>query len=237
MKNYIVGGIIVVILLAVLVTCHRCAPAANSPVWGAIDTFSFITEGGDIVSAEKGSPEAFAQLHQRVADSVAKVYKTSVADLQEYIIALERAHADVPATPGSGQVEYYTEPLPAGAQPPPCPPRVRRMREQFKSAYYSADVQLGDSSYMHLDALDTLTAVWKNVRKGGVFSRRQYLQLDMSSANTDLHIYGLQSYRRMVPKKTWGIGLHLGYGILFDHGLVRAGPEIGIGITKSLIDF
>jgi hypothetical protein len=106
-----------------------------------------------------------------------------------------------------------------------CPPQIKNMRQRFENPWYSAQVQIGDSSFMHLTRRDTITAVWKQ-GKG-------WLQLDLSSADTSNRIYGVQAYRKYIKPKRWGLGISAGYGAAGD----KLAPFVGLSLNYSLIKF
>lgn len=211
------------LLALILFTCNHVSPTQVGS--GQVDTSSWRNGAGDLVTSLAGRPEAFANMRKEVADSLAKVYGTRISKLTEYIIANQRAQVDLPPVDSTREADYFP-PVIHGKDT--CPPVARNLRQSFANPWYHADVQLGDSPYLHLDRRDTLTAIWK--------TKRRYIQLDLSSADTSNRIYGVQAYRKYLPPKRWGIGLVAGYGATMTNP-VNLVPFVGIGINYSLIKF
>jgi hypothetical protein len=188
---------------------------------GTVDTTRWTNKAGKEVVSLRGNEQAFGTRDKKIADSLAKVYSTRISKMKEYIIFLEHAQADLKPIDSSKAADYFP---PVGA----CPPQVKNFRQSFSNSWYKADVQIGGSSYMHLDRRDTVTAMWT---KG-----KNWLQLNLSSADTTNHIYGVKAYRQYLPKKKWSIGVQVGYGVTIEKPLNPV-PFIGFGITYSLIKF
>lgn len=224
------------LFLAGKLGCNPPSPVQQTG--DVIDTTTWITDGGDIVSSLKGSPEAFAVPDKHYADSLAKVYKTKAKKLQEYITFLESSMSNVPAVPGI-DIGYAHDGDSVGPQYFPLPQshQIISMHQVFKSPYYTADVMIGDSSYLHLQSYDTVTVLWKRVKQSG----KRFLQLDVSTANPDTRVSGIKTYRVYEKPKKWGIGLVAGYGISIPNGTTYGKPNpvpfIGIGLTRTLIRF
>lgn len=208
-------GLSLVILL--LWKCNN----ANPDNIGTVDTTRWTNKAGKEVVSLKGTEQAFGMRDKHIADSLARVYGLRVKQLQEYIIVLQHARVDL--QPSGPVAKDYFPPDSSN-----CPPAIKDMRQSFANPYYNADVQIGDSSYMHLERHDTLTAIW---RRG-----KNYLQLDLSSADTSNHIEGVKAYRHYVPPKRWGIGVVAGYGVAIEKP-TNPVPFIGIGISYSIIKF
>jgi hypothetical protein len=229
---YISKTILIACTLAVLILflwkCNRENPPQAA---GELQSYDWINNAGDIVSSLKGSAEAFSKDDSHLSDSLASVYKTERKKLLEYVVFRENSIADVPPVSGTKAADYF---------PPKdsvCPAQVKNVRESFSNPYYTADVQIGDSSYMHLQHQDTITVLWKKITEGGLFNRKHFLQLDLSSADPSNKIYGVKAYRKQIEQKKWGIGLQLGYGFSFSGNQLSRSPYVGIGITKTFIRF
>lgn len=191
-------------------------------------TIHWANQAGDSVTSLKGTDQQFSIRDKKIADSIAKVYRSQIKNLQEYIISTSTSTADIPAITGTRETDY----LPGATLT--TTKQIRNVRQQFSSPYYHITAQIGDSSYLQLKAWDTLTVVWKTVKEGSLFNRRKYLQLDLSHADTSKHITGLQAYR--VPKqkpKRFGIGAQV--GVTFDGQQAR--PYAGLGISYNFIRF
>lgn len=208
---------VVAVIIAFLWKCNN----ENPTQIGTIDTTRWTNKAGKEVVSLTGSEQAFGIRNKHIADSIAKTYGFRIKKLQEYVIFLQSSKTDLQPVDSSKAADYF-------APINNCPPQVKNFRQSFSNPWYKADVQIGDSSYMHLQRNDTLTAIW---RKG-----KNYLQLDLSSADTSNHISGIQAYRKYLPKKKWSIGFQFGYGVSVEKP-VNPVPFFGIGITYSIIKF
>src|SRR5436190_23030962 len=150
----------------------------NNPVSLTDSTYYWKNLYGKEVASQKATAAQFGIEKKHLADSLAKVYKTKEKWLQEWILATERTDADIPEVPGTLIKEYE----PADIHYNICPPVIKRMKKSFHSNYYDAQVQIGDSRYLHLQRHDSLTVLWTKVEEGSIFNRRTLLQLDVSNA-------------------------------------------------------
>ncbi len=226
------GTIALVVILACMVwmmigNCNR-SPKVVAPV---DSTFYWKNAYNKEVASQKGLAVQFQLKNKKLADSLAKVYKTKEKYLQEWVLAFTSTKADVPAVPGTQEKDYDPPVVINGVK---CPDQIKRMRQSFHSTYYDAEVQIGDSNYLHLQKRDTITMLWKKVKEGRFFNRRTYLQLDVSLADTSTKVIGIQSYRAgpLRPKRG-GIGLQMGYE--FDGKRFR--PYFGLGFSYNIIRF
>lgn len=193
----------------------------------ADSTFYWKNLYGQAVASQKAMAGNFAYKDERmqhVLDSVAKVYDTKTSRIQELVIATVRGIANPKPVPGS--VEKDVEPVPGS---PDCPPVVKRMRGTFVGSHYLAGVQLGDSSWMKIQTYDTLTALWKTKKEGGLFNRKTYLQLDLKFADTSRVITGLTSYRKMVEPKQFAVAPQA--RLLYLDRELR--PLAGLGLVRQ----
>lgn len=219
----LVTGIIVLILY----TCNHLHPTPIQDSSEQVDTLEWMNDAGDIVSSLKGTPQAFA-VERKEADSIAKVYRVREKNLLEYIVALQHSLSDVKPS-GAAAADYF--PMDTLKN---CPPQIRNLRQAFSSPYYKAAVQIGDSSFMHLESFDTVTVVWKRVREGSIFNRRNFLQVDVSMANPDTKVYGLKAYRMQEKKRKVSVGLQVGYGL---SNSMKPMPYVGVGLQYNIINF
>lgn len=223
------AGLLVVLII--LFTCNHLNPP---PVQGSseqIDTLVWVNDAGDIVSSVKGTPDAFAVVYKKEADSIAKVFRVKEKNLLEYIVALEHTNTDLLADVNSKEADYYS-PVVHGKDT--CPPVQKNLRQTFSSPYYIAKAQLGDSPYLHFEAFDTVTVLWKKVKEGNILNREIFFQLDVSTANPDTKVSGIKAYRIYEKPKKWAIGGQIGYG--FSNSM-KSFPYIGIGISYNPIRF
>jgi hypothetical protein len=222
-----IAAAIAIALLLWILLGKECNPSPK--VVAPIDSIIYWRNmAGKIVASQQGAKEQFELRYKHLEDSLAKVYKTKVKWLQEYIIARTSGTSDLPAVDNSKQYEYAQVIVHGDT----CPPAIQRMRQRFHNNYYDALIQIGDSSYMRLRSVDTITVLWKKVKQGNLFHRKTLLQLDISSANPDTKIEGLKTYKTppIKPKRV-GIGMQAGYE--FDGKRFR--PYFGLGFSYNLI--
>lgn len=188
-------------------------------------TFYWKTKTGELMASLKGTEQAFGQKDQvmkRAIDSLARLLKVKPKSIIETITLYEDSRSDLKPDPAT---EYDYQPLFG----PDCPPVPQNVRKTFRNQWYVATAQIGDSSFLQLHKKDTTTITWKTVREGGLFNRRQYLQLDVNRADTAATITRISAYR--VPQKTRESYLGIGGDVIFlDRQLV---PAAGITLEKD----
>jgi hypothetical protein len=216
-----------VLLFALLTKCNQCGKNV-AITKGSDSTLYWKNKAGDAVVSQRQTEEEFSRINKKLLDSIAKVYKVKTKNVKEVVLIYQESKSDVPVAPGSQSADYF----------PPvdnCPPLVKNMRDSFANQWYKAAVQIGDSSYLHLSVKDSLAIVWKTVKTGGLFKRKEFLQVDISNTNPDVRLSGVQTYRT-APKaqKRFAIGVQAGYG--FSNSLSPA-AYVGIGVSYSLIRF
>lgn len=218
------------IAVLILFTCNHISPPQEGSE--QVDTLEWVNGAGDIVSSLKASPEYFSKDRAHLIDSLAKAYNTKPKRVIEYITIETQGETDLHPD-GPVASDYF----PVDSNKRNCPPVQRNVLQNFSSAYYKAHVQIGDSSYMHLQSFDTVTVLWKKVNEGSIFNRRHLIQLDVSTANPDTKVSGIKAFRIYEKPKTWAIGLSVGYGISLADRKINPVPMISFGITKTLIRF
>lgn len=216
-----IGKLIIALIIVVLFFKFKSCNDITIPVTSDVDTLYWKNRYDDAVTSLRAKDEYFEAAERKWKDSIAKVYKTKPKFIKEIVTIVEKAEVDIPPV---GNVEKDYVPVIN------CPPAIKNMRQWFSNPYYEADVQIGDSSYMHLLARDTLTVLWKKIKNE--------LQLDISHANPSVKIEGIKAYRIADKKpKQWAIGFQLGCGITYKAGEVNVVPYYGFGITKTIIRF
>lgn len=189
-------------------------------------------KAGDAVASLKGKEAAFSVKERGLLDSLAKVYAAKPKQVTEYVIIYQEGKTELDPVDTSKAADY------GPVTDPDCPPPIKNLRQRFTSPYYTADVQIGDSSYLTLHSKDTVTVLWERKKEGPIFKRNQYLQINVSTANPGTRVSGLKAYRIADPKpKKWAIGLTAGYGISPMQKPQRPEPYIGIGLIRTLIRF
>jgi hypothetical protein len=215
----------------VVLTCHySSAPLQDNSE--KVDTSEWVNNAGDITESLKADPSYFEKDRAHLIDSLSKVYKTVPKKVIEYVVATTEGETDI-KTDGPVASDYF----PVDSNKKDCPPVQKNVAQNFSSPYYKARVQIGDSSYMHLQSFDTLTVLWKKVNEGSLFNRKDLIQLDVSTANPDTKVSGLKAYRISEKPKRWAIGFSAGYGVPLMGNVIQPVPMISIGITKTLIRF
>ncbi len=226
------GSLLLFLIIAVMLMTGKLSCNKPPKVVAPIDsTFYWKNRYEKEVASQRGYAQQFELVQRRIADSLALAFDTKARLIKEWIMAYTRTQADIPAVFESRQYDYAPPVIINNTE---CPPQVKRMRQAFHSPYYDAQVQLGDSSYLHLQGTDSITVLWKLVREGRLLNRRKLLQLDVSNANPDTRIIGLKSFRAgPIKPKRLGIGLQAGYE--FDGKRFR--PYWGLGVSYNLIRF
>jgi hypothetical protein len=220
-------------LLAVILFTWHHSPASLQEGSEQVDTLEWVNDAGDIVASLKADPSYFAADRAHLIDSLAKVYNSKPKNVIEYVIATTEGQSDI-RPEGKPTVEDY---FPIDTAKKDCPPVQRNVAQNFSSPYYKAHVQIGDSSYMHLQSFDTVTVLWKKVNEGSIFNRKHLIQLDVSTANPDTKVSGIKAYRIYEKPKRWAIGVQLGYGVSFTDKIPNPVPMISFGITRTIIRF
>lgn len=222
---YIIMAALVIALFIYLRNCNHSGSGNEIP--RPPDTLRSVNKAGDSVVSLKGREIDFTVIEQRIKDSIARVYDFKESRLQELIIAQTRTIAELSAI-GPTSIDYTTD-----TSHPECPPIIKRMRQEFTNPHYTAQVQVGDSSYMHLQGYDTLTGNWHSVVEGKFLRKKTYQQLDLSFADTSRHITGILAWRapREKPKK-FGIGASA--GVTWNG---KWAPYAGIGLNWTFIRF
>jgi hypothetical protein len=208
-------------LLLILVYL-RCDNGGDNNNGTATDSLSYWkNKAGQLTASLSGSQADFAMMESYYLDSIAKVYRTKTRYIKSIVVVETRGETIL--LPSDS---IYREYAPSVNN---CPPQVKTMSQKFTNSYYKADVRIGEGSKMTLQSFDTLTLVWKRVRTGSVFSRRNSLQLDAANANPYVVVTGLKSFVVEEKKqKKFGIGLQAGYDI-------RGRSYIGVGVSYNLI--
>jgi hypothetical protein len=198
-------------------------------------TIHWKNKAGDSVISQKGYEEQFAVIKKKIADSIAKVYRSRINDLQELLIISSITKAEIPAEPGTKETDYY--PVVVNDD---CPGQVRTLAQTFSNEHYRVFVRIGvESSYdsMHLERFDTTTVLWSWEKEGNIFNRKRFLQLDISSADPDNKINVLPYRKPQEKAKRFGIGAQLGATLTFKNFRPALKPYIGAGISYNLIRF
>jgi hypothetical protein len=231
--RWIVAIIILVVLLFIFL--KKCNPGAD--VGYSKDSLQYWKnrEGQAIASLKKKEID-FNVVTQGYLDSIASLHDTRAKDIREAVSVAMRGRVTIP---GQGKTVIVYEPVEVWRDSSkPCPPQIKSLSEVFANPYYFVQAHLeasGDSSFVELQTFDTLHLVTKTVKEGGLFNRRNYIQVDVRNSNPYNVVEGLKVYRvpDSKPKKI-GIGLQLGYGIGKD---LKPTPYAGIGVSYSFIRF
>lgn len=226
MRSFTLREILLAIaLIVVVIVLFHSKPDPVDSRGQADSTFYWKNKYGEAVASQRASAEQFSYADARtrhLLDSLSKVYSTNAKKIQELIIATVQGRVRLVPVPGT---QHWDTPWEAGT----CPPVLKNVREQFSNPYYTADVQLGDSSYLNLDSRDTITGIWREVRVGSLFHRKKYLQLDVHLADTSRHVTGLTAYRRLIQPKEFS--LNLTGAIVHSNGSFS--PVLAVGLQRS----
>lgn len=178
---------------------------------------------GKSVASVRTTEYELGEKNYRVAyllDSIARVRYTIPKKIRELVYVTVEGKTRFRDT-GSFQIRYDT--VGGGLL-------TTSYSKTFKSPWYTAEVSLGDTSYLNLQSRDTITGIWKEVSTGGLFNRKQYLQFDLSFADTSRRVTGLTTYRKYIVPKQWGINLEA-RTLLLNRDLHLLG---GVGVEKNV---
>jgi hypothetical protein len=195
--------LLIIIILFLFFRQKGCSkPVDNTDRGTADSTFYWKNAYAQTVASQKATAEQFSAVNDNIKhllDSVARVYDTKTSRIQEMLVAVTRGVSNLVPSPGTREIDtFFTS--------PGCPQGIRNMRQTFTNPYYTAKVQIGDSSYHRLESIDTMTVLWKTVKEGNLFNRKELLQLDIHFADTSRKVTGLTSFRRVVNPKQFSFG-------------------------------
>jgi hypothetical protein len=232
----LVSAVVIVILIQEI-----CSPSPGTGKQPVLDSSSYWKNvANNAVASLHGAQDDFGIIEERYKDSIAKIYKTKPRLIKEIVVASTKSESDIPPvgepewTIAKNDSDYFSTGNVVGTKFDTTSiflsnKLIKRgnVKQKFENSYYTADVQIGDSSYMHLVGYDTTTLIWKRVK--------QELQLDISHANPDVKIIGLAGYRIPDKKpKRWGIGAQIGMG--YSIGF-KPSIYIGVGLQRTIIRF
>jgi len=214
-------GLLIIVIIAVILSIRYCGNGSGGGGTSPDSLIYWKNKAKDLTASLKGSELDFATVERELLDSIAKVYKSKTKYIKEVVVVTTEGETILqPAD------TIYRDYAPVANS---CPPQIKTMSQQFKNPYYKADVRIGQGSKMALQSFDTLTLVWKRVKSGGILSRRNYLQADVSLANPHSKVTGIGAYRQEERnQKKVGIGVQTGMDI-------KGRAYIGIGISYNLI--
>lgn len=189
---------------------------------------------GDQVAYQKGQEQQFAYAEKKYLDSIAKLHRTKAAAILEAVSIRMRGRAVVQGS-GKPTIVYDTIQMPVNGE---CPPQIKSLDDIFLSHYYTVQAHIeanGEGSFVEVQTYDTLSFLVKEVREGGLFNRKTFIQVEASNANPHNIIENMKVYRVATKKqKRFGLGVQAGYG--FSEG-VQPRAYIGVGLHYSLINF
>jgi hypothetical protein len=190
--GWILAGLLLIALLILLLKdgCNKHPEIAVSKG----DSLQYWKNKAGEVASIKKTEQDFLEVsieNKNLLDSIAKLYNSKTKYIKEYVKVTEK---------GEVKIVNTEVPIVKYVDSNNCP---RVLFQGFENPYYIVEAQIdvkGDSSYVKLETIDTLSVVWKTVKEGGLFNRRTFLQVDMQNANPYNHITGATVYR--VPQKT-----------------------------------
>lgn len=187
--GWILFGVALIVLLIVLLK-DGCGPKPDIVLSNNDSLQSWVNKQGDTIKSLKKKEEDYFVERKGFVDSIAKLYNSKTKYIREVVKITEK---------GEVQIVNTETPIVKYVDSNNCP---RIIYQAFENPYYLAEATLdthGDSSKLLLETTDTLSVVWKQVKEGGLFNRKTFLQLDLSNANPYNHITGAEVYR--VPQK------------------------------------
>ena len=218
------GWIVSMGLLIALLLCFLLDNCHSKPEIGVQnDSVQYWkNKNGELVASIKQREQDFGLTAKSYLDSIARLYNTKAKDIKEAVTIAMRGKATIK---GSGKTTVVYDPTPdyfdyrliidspdlwEPSKPGgplkinyPCPPQIKSLSEIFLDPYYTVQATIdkdGDSSFVEIQTYDTLSLVWKEVKEGNFFNRRNYLQVDVKNANQNNVVIGLQAYRAPTPK-------------------------------------
>lgn len=108
--------------------------------------------------------------------------------------------------------------------------QLKKLVKGFKKVDAAGNINqrfIIDSSFVPYNTLSFAIG-----KKKGLFNSNY--QIETVNSNPNIKTIGLDAYTFKVPKKRFGIGLQVGYGISSDFTIA---PYIGIGLSYDLIRF
>lgn len=220
----VIGAIALVIVIAVI--ADKCEPqvVVTKP---ADSVFYWHDKYNNEVASLKGYQEQFGYRESLLLDSIAKVHRSKVKYIKEVVVITQQGETQIVST--EKPVIRYVD---------SAKTKIKSLSEIFFNPWYVATATIditGESSRLELQSTDTISVVWKQVKEGNIFHRKNFLQLDVTNKNPYNHIIALEAYRVPAPKpKKFGIGIQVGYG--FSTGL-QPSAYIGVGASYNIIRF
>lgn len=220
------------IIFAITRECNSVKPVVVKPLSDSVSFYK--NKYGNQVAYQKGQEQQFAYIEKRYKDSLAKLHR----NILEAVSIRMRGRAVVQGS-GKPTIVYdttYAMSFPMSLDS--CPPQIKSLDDIFLSDYYTVQAHIetnGEGSFVEVQTYDTLSFIVKEVKEGGLFNRKTFIQVEASNANPHNIIENMKVYRVATKKqKRFGLGLQAGYG--FSEG-VQPRAYIGIGIHYSLINF
>lgn len=189
---------------------------------------SIINDQKNKISSLQKSEADFATENRDLLDSIAKLHGAKPGAVKEIVIQKITVHDTIK---GKDIIKIIQDSN-----------GLKTASQFFTNPYYNIQATLDfrnyDSSFVTLISYDTLTLVWKAVKTGSIFNRKNFLQLDIHNANPHAQTTGLHGYKQAVPKTpAFGLGIFLGYGFAFKNQNLAPTPLIGAGISWTPIKF
>jgi hypothetical protein len=184
-----VAGVLAIVLAILLLKGGCKKPDVPVSIGDSLTYWK--NKAGEVASLKKKEEDFFIQEKKGWLDSIAKLHNTKTKYIREVVTITEKGEVKIVNTE-KAVIKYVDSNN--------CPTVLWQM---FENPWYIAETQLdvkGDSSYVKIQTIDSLSVVWKEVREGNLFNRRRFLQLDIQNANPYNHITGASAYR--VPQKT-----------------------------------
>lgn len=225
---------ILVLLCIIFAACFFLVKQCHTPkpdIIAAVDSVQYWkNKFGQENASIKQREQDYYKATKGYIDSIAKLHNTNAGLIKE-ILSWQMKGSVVITEPGKPVIKYKRDTVQGEC------PVIDYAEQHFTDPYYNALVTIplnnDFASILTLQTFDTLRAVTKIVKEGGLFNRRQYLQVDVVNTNPYSKITGLQVYRQPLPKqKRFGIGLQAGYGFGND---LKPTIFIGAGISYNLI--
>lgn len=231
-RNYVLAVVGLLLIILIMSLFLKKCNAVKPEIIAAVDSVQYWkNKAGQVMASVKQYESDFNRVKEGLLDSIAKLHNTKQSLINELISFQQKGSVSVPAA-GKPEIVYRDTGTTKDG------PKLLFVSQHYSNPYYKAVATIrldGESPPLELQTYDSLRIVFKTVKEGGLFNRREYLQLDITNTNPYDSVYGVTAYRKPLPKANkFGIGVQAGFG--FSNSL-KPSPYIGIGVSYNIIRF
>lgn len=195
------------------------------------------TKSGELVASLKATEDELAQAPKKYRDSIADLLHTKDALLKEVVDLKMHGTTTIYSDTGHKiQTVYVGD---SGHK------QLESVSQVFSNPYYQVVANLNiihDAlSTVQIQTWDSLLLAWHVVKSGNIFTRKQYLELDIKNSNPYSTVTNAQAYRvPEISQKKYALYLGIGWGYGFNAGSggsVYGYPVISLSVGRALIHF